>query len=71
VSLLAAPPWQPLLRYPARGTATIWESRPAAPSHAPARVIGRPKARLLTLLHEPATTTQLAAFARLTDGGEH
>jgi DNA-binding transcriptional ArsR family regulator len=69
VSLLTVPPWQPLLRYPARGTGTIWESRPAAPSHALARVIGRPKARLLTLLHEPATTTQLAALTGLTVGG--
>ncbi|GAA3114777.1 ArsR/SmtB family transcription factor [Streptomyces echinatus] len=69
VSLLTTPPWQPLLRYPARGTATIWESRPATPPHALARVIGRPKARLLALLHEPATTTQLAALTRLTVGG--
>ncbi|MCC5476708.1 ArsR/SmtB family transcription factor [Streptomyces barringtoniae] len=69
VWLLATPPWQPLLRYPARGTATIWESRPAAPSDALTRVVGRPKARLLTLLREPATTTQLAALAGLTVGG--
>ncbi|MEU9497254.1 DUF5937 family protein [Streptomyces sp. NPDC048196] len=69
ISLLTTPPWQPLLRYPARGTATIWESRPAAPSTALTRVIGRPKAHLLTLLHEPATTTQLAALAGLTVGG--
>lgn len=66
---LTAPGWQPLLRYPVRGVATLWESKEAAPPHAAlAKVLGRSRALLLSLLDQPATTTTLAARTGLTSG---
>jgi hypothetical protein len=51
----------PVLEYPARGTALMWqEPRPAPPAVARA-LLGKPRARLLDLLDEPASTTELAA----------
>ncbi|MFF6904150.1 ArsR/SmtB family transcription factor [Streptomyces hydrogenans] len=50
----------PHIVYTARGTALLAERpRPAAP-HALENLLGRPRARLLALLAEPATTTELA-----------
>jgi DNA-binding transcriptional ArsR family regulator len=53
-----APPW---ISYPARGRATMAETL-HPPPHGPAleRLLGLPRARLLTLLAEPASTTELA-----------
>lgn len=66
---LTSPGWQPLLRYPVRGVATLWESRePAPPDAALAKVLGRSRALLLSLLDQPATTTALAARTGLTPG---
>ncbi|HEX5993628.1 MAG TPA: helix-turn-helix domain-containing protein [Jiangellales bacterium] len=49
----------PLAVYPARAAATLWQSRPA-PSAALVGVLGPTRARLLEMLGEPASTTELA-----------
>jgi hypothetical protein len=50
----------PVLEYPARGTALWWsDPRPAPPAVARA-LLGRSRARLLGILDEPASTTELA-----------
>ena len=53
-----APPW---ISYPARGLATMAEKLDPPP-HGPAleRLLGLPRARLLMLLAEPSSTTELA-----------
>jgi len=56
-----------IVRYPARGIATVWEARPAAPD-AIAALIGRTRAELLELLAAPATTGTLAARLGITAG---
>ncbi|SEF16753.1 ArsR/SmtB family transcription factor [Jiangella alba] len=62
-------PWQPVLRYPARGVATLWErGRPAAPDTL-AGVVGRSRALLLAELDSPAATGELARRTGLTAGG--
>lgn len=62
-------PWQPVLRYPARGVATLWErGRPTAPG-ALAAVVGRSRALLLAELDSPASTGDLARRTGLTPGG--
>jgi DNA-binding transcriptional ArsR family regulator len=50
----------PLITYPARGRATVWEPADAATDAALAELLGLPRARLLTLLDRPASTTELA-----------
>ncbi|MFF2204918.1 ArsR family transcriptional regulator [Streptomyces sp. NPDC058145] len=50
----------PLLVYPARGRATLSETPPPVTDRALSRLLGRPRARLLCLLAEPASTTELA-----------
>lgn len=52
---------QTTVRYPTRGIAALW--RAARPTEAPAaaeRLLGVPRARLLSALRSPATTTDLA-----------
>ncbi|WP_380277744.1 DUF5937 family protein [Kitasatospora purpeofusca] len=63
-----SPNWQPTLRYPPRGVATLWERRSAVPQ-ALAAVIGRSRARLLVELDTPASTTDLAHRTGITAGG--
>ncbi|MGH3716999.1 MAG: DUF5937 family protein [Micromonosporaceae bacterium] len=62
-------PWQPVLRYPARGVATLWESGGAASPAAVAAVLGRSRALLLAELDAPASTTELARRTGITPGG--
>ncbi|MBB5786433.1 ArsR/SmtB family transcription factor [Jiangella mangrovi] len=65
-------PWQPVLRYPARGVATLWErGRPDAPDalDALAAVLGHSRALLLAELDSPASTGELARRTGLTPGG--
>ncbi|MFJ8312731.1 MULTISPECIES: DUF5937 family protein [unclassified Streptomyces] len=50
----------PVISYPARGTGTLWETRPPRPAGALASLVGRPKAALLLSLAGPASTTELA-----------
>jgi DNA-binding transcriptional ArsR family regulator len=54
---LDEPPW---LVYPTRGLATVWESRPVRAPQSAAALLGVPRTRLLELLAEPMTTTELA-----------
>jgi DNA-binding transcriptional ArsR family regulator len=49
----------PIGIYPARGTATLWQRRPPT-DRGLAAVLGTTRARLLSLLEAPATTTELA-----------
>ena len=56
---------QTTLRYPARGIAELWAAPTAAPSDPLVRLLGRPRARLLSALTSPATTTMLAHEQRV------
>ena len=57
------------LVYPARAVGTLWE-RPRRRTRAPlARLLGASRARLLTLLVTPHTTSQLARRSGLAPGG--
>lgn len=59
----------PIISYPARGRATMAENlRPAPPAPALRRLLGEPRARLLLLLDEPASTTELARRLDVTPG---
>jgi DNA-binding transcriptional ArsR family regulator len=51
--------WQPTLLYPASGVELMWLTERIAPN-ALAAVLGATRARLLTELEQPATTSQLA-----------
>ncbi|SFB22896.1 regulatory protein, arsR family [Amycolatopsis marina] len=63
------PHWQPVLRYPPRGIATLWETGGVRVPGALAALVGRGRAILLTRLDAPASTTELAARTGLTPGG--
>src|SRR6266536_818982 len=56
-----------IVRYPARGTATVWETHEPAPD-ALAALIGRTRAGLLELLAAPATTSDLQPSGQLAGG---
>lgn len=56
-----------VLRYPARGIATLWESRRPAPD-ALAALLGRTRAELLVRLDAPAGTGELARDLGVTAG---
>ncbi|MYW64170.1 helix-turn-helix domain-containing protein [Streptomyces sp. SID8379] len=58
----------PLLSYPARGRATISQTPPPVSDEALTRLLGGPRARLLRLLEEPASTTELAHRLDVTPG---
>ncbi|MFI1095461.1 ArsR/SmtB family transcription factor [Streptomyces sp. NPDC020917] len=59
----------PVITYPARGRATMAENlRPPPAAPALARLLGGPRARLLLLLDEPASTTELARRLDVTPG---
>jgi DNA-binding transcriptional ArsR family regulator len=67
-SIIAVQPWQPTVIYPARGVALLWDSeREAAPELG--GLMGETRARILTALDAPASTTELAARLGLTPGG--
>ena len=59
-------PYQPALIYPVRGIATLWETAPPPATDTLAALIGRNRARILTALTEPDTTTGLATRLQLT-----
>lgn len=50
----------PMLAYPARGRATVFQPAPPPTADALLALLGRPRARMLALLAHPATTTELA-----------
>ena len=58
----------PQLAYPARGVATLWE-RSSRESDALTALLGRGRARLLTELGSPLSTTELARRTGITPGG--
>lgn len=59
----------PVITYPARGRATMAENlEPPPAGPALARLLGGPRARLLMLLDEPASTTELARRLAVTPG---
>ncbi len=58
----------PLISYPARGKALMGESSPPQVPGALAELIGPPRARLLALLDQPASTTALAHRLAVTPG---
>ncbi|MFD5088453.1 ArsR/SmtB family transcription factor [Kitasatospora sp. NPDC058406] len=58
----------PQISYPARGQAGMADPRPPATPRALEQLLGAPKSRLLTLLAEPATTTDLAYRLGVTAG---
>ncbi|WP_228122383.1 ArsR/SmtB family transcription factor [Saccharothrix syringae] len=60
------PVGQGVVRYPARGIGALWEDR--STPHELAALIGRTRARLLTLLEAPRTTTDLATALEVTAG---
>lgn len=61
-------PYQPMIVYPARGIATLWETGPPPTPDALTALIGRTRARILTILAEPNSTTALARLLELTPG---
>ncbi|MGW2425308.1 helix-turn-helix domain-containing protein [Streptomyces sp. NPDC001709] len=65
---LIDPARPPVLTYPARGRATLSEEPPPVTGEALVRLLGRPRARLLLLLTEPASTTELAHRLDVTPG---
>lgn len=63
------PPWPPVLFYPARGVAALWERHPEDRPGALSRLLGASRAAVLVALEEPASTTQLAAILGQSLGG--
>src|SRR5215475_3486448 len=61
-------PYQPMLAYPARGIATLWETGAPPAPHALAALLGQTRAALLTALAQPASTTALARRLQITPG---
>ena len=61
-------PWLPTIIYPAAGIAGLWQP-PAAPPGALSRLLGRTRARVLTALDQPISTTALAAVTELSPAG--
>ncbi len=69
VMMVAEPPWQPTLIYPARGVGMLWESeRPATPDSL-AKLLGSSRAAILAALDRPRSTTELARVLEISTGG--
>jgi DNA-binding transcriptional ArsR family regulator len=71
VSTRMATSSQTTLHYPARAAATVWQAVGAAdglPPDATSELLGVARARLLTVLRSPATTTSLARALGVTPG---
>ena len=63
----------PLILYPARGQGAMWEPQPVATSAALVGSLGRVRAELLTVLSEPASSTDLGVRFGVTTSavGQH
>ncbi|MEP6666102.1 MAG: winged helix-turn-helix domain-containing protein [Nocardioidaceae bacterium] len=59
---------QPMIAYPARSIATLWESGMPPSSEALAALLARTRAQLLTALGDPNSTTALAMRLAITPG---
>jgi DNA-binding transcriptional ArsR family regulator len=68
VASIVDEPWLPTIIYPATGIAGLWQA-PAAPPGALGRLLGRTRARVLTALDQPISTTALAAVTELSPAG--
>jgi DNA-binding transcriptional ArsR family regulator len=68
VAAIIDEPWLPTIIYPATGIAGLWQTSPA-PSGALERLLGRTRARVLTALDQPLSTTALAALTELSPAG--
>lgn len=66
---VTTPPYQPTVRYPARGIATLWERHDIDVPEALAAVLGHTRARLLVELDQPASTRDLATRLDLSEPG--
>lgn len=58
----------PVLVYPARGRAALWEQRDIVTTAALDELLGRTRSRLLTMLDQPVSTTELARLLNVTPG---
>jgi DNA-binding transcriptional ArsR family regulator len=58
----------PLLVYPARARAALWEASATITAPALDELIGRTRSRLLTMLDQPISTTELARLLDVTPG---
>ncbi len=54
------PPWQPTLIYPPRGVGALWQAHSPDAPEALAALMGRSRARILSELDQPVSTTELA-----------
>ncbi len=61
-------PHQPMIVYPARGLAELWDATPAPPPDTLTALLGRTRASLLAGLAEPSTTTVLARRLAVSPG---
>lgn len=61
-------PYQPMIAYPARAIATLWEVGDPPSSQSLRALLGRTRAALLVALSEPNTTTALARRLGVTPG---
>jgi DNA-binding transcriptional ArsR family regulator len=61
-------PYQPVIAYPARGVATLWETSDPPSQQTLRTLLGRTRADLLVMLAEPHSTTTLARLLHLTPG---
>ncbi|MFI6595453.1 DUF5937 family protein [Nonomuraea sp. NPDC050536] len=68
VSYRTEAPSRPVIAYPARGVATLWERGTAPAPDALSAVIGRSRVLLLVELESPASTTELARRTGLSPG---
>lgn len=66
-------PWPKAVIYPARGVAALWEAPEPTVPGALAELLGRSRARLLSALDEPASTSQLSRSLGMALGavGDH
>ncbi len=60
--------WQPTMVYPCRGVGMLWEVEPADGPEALERLVGGTRARLISALGSPRSTTELAGSFGLSPG---
>jgi|SRR5579872_1606955 len=68
IAIIADEPWLPTIVYPARGIGDLWRAS-TPPPDALARLLGRTRARVLTSLNQPLSTTTLATLLETSPAG--